>query len=385
MPLRVIFVSHSLPPSDGTNTNIGGMQRVALDLHRALSVHQGIEYEPIVMRSSWTETHRRVVPFLVRTLRTLRRRVYHDQVDVILYSSMVSASLDTLLGRARRRRNVKAAAIVHGLDVTTDLWVYQKFVPRVFSSLDLVMPVSRATGEACVERGLPSTKVCVVPNGVDVGRFAFPAEADFAARPADRPSLEGLVDDHVLSRASLVLCSVGRHVARKGFDWFASEVMPRLPDDVIYVLAGEGPMTQQIKEAALASGVQDRVILVGRVSEEDLRRLYAGADLFVMPNIPVKGDMEGFGVVMLESGLSGAPAIAAGIEGILDVVAEGENGILVPTGNTEAFVKAVMGFHGAHTRVVQAAERARRYTAATFSWEAVANRYVDELTRLCAA
>ncbi len=47
--------------------------------------------------------------------------------------------------------------------------------------------------------------------------------------------------------------------------------------------------------------------MLGRVSEEALGSLYRGADLFVMPNVPVPGDIEGFGVVMLEAGLCGLP------------------------------------------------------------------------------
>src|SRR5690625_7613993 len=73
--------------------------------------------------------------------------------------------------------------------------------------------------------------------------------------------------------------------------------------------------------------------MLGRLSEVDLSRLYRGADLFVMPNIPVEGDMEGFGVVMLEAGLSGLPVVASSLEGILDVVEEGNNGHLIESGN----------------------------------------------------
>lgn len=384
MALRLVFVSHSLPPPDAPDTNIGGMQRVASELHAALARHPRVDYEALVMRSSWAKTHRRVVPFLLRTLVGLRRRIGRERTDAILFSSMVSASLDVLLARARRKHGVRSASIVHGLDVTTDNAVYQRFVPRVFRALDLVTPVSRATGEACVARGLPPDKLRVVPNGVDVSRFNFPEAADFSVRPADRPSLRNLIEPAVLLEARLVLCSVGRHVARKGFGWFVREVMPLLPDDVVYVLAGEGPESAGIALAAKEAGVARRVVLAGRVSEDDLRRLYAGADLFVMPNIHVPGDMEGFGVVLLEAGLSGAPAIAAGIEGILDVIEDGQNGVLVESANPAAFVAAIRPFYDDHRTVVAAARRAREYTESTFGWEAVADRFVSVLEALVA-
>ncbi len=383
--LRLVFVSHSLPPEAQPDSNIGGMQRVALELHEAFSRRDDIDYLPLVMRSTWSDTHRRVGPFLIRTLFTLRKLIRGKSVDVVLYSSMVSAALDTLLSRSRSRNRVASAAIVHGLDVTTDAKLYQRFVPRVFAALDLVAPVSRATGDACIVRGLDSSRCIPIPNGVDVTRFSFPSANDFAKRPANRPSLQllrGYVDGTVFEQASLVLCSVGRHVERKGFAWFVENVLPRLPEDVLYVVVGEGPETDHIKQVAATAGVAARLVLPGRVGEDELRRLYAGADLFVMPNVPVPGDMEGFGVVMLEAGLSGAPAIAAGIEGILDVIEDGQNGTLVPSGDVAAFASAIMRYYNDHEAVVESAKRARQYTADTFGWDAIAERYVATLESL---
>ena len=83
--------------------------------------------------------------------------------------------------------------------------------------------------------------------------------------------------------------------------------------------------------------------VLGQVSEALLVTLFQGSDLFVMPNIPVAGDLEGFGVVMLEAGLCGLPIVAAELEGIRDVVREGENGVLVSPGDAVAFA----GIYGA--------------------------------------
>ena len=70
-------------------------------------------------------------------------------------------------------------------------------------------------------------------------------------------------------------------------------------------------MTPAVRDAVGRHGLAERVRILGRVGEELLATLYSGADLFVMPNIPVPGDMEGFGVVMLEAGLNGLPVLAA--------------------------------------------------------------------------
>lgn len=301
------------------------------------------------------------------------------QIDAVLFSSMVTASLAIPLRSHLRRCGVMTAAIVHGRDVTLDIPFYQRFVPRVFSAVDAVLPVSRATGKACLERGLDRRKLFVVPNGVATHRFASTGRNGSARRL--------LLDQHADTRfpeRGLLLCSVGRQVKRKGFAWFVSEVMPLLPDDVHYWLAGDGPETDDILAAAEKKGVKHRLRLLGRISESDLELLYAASDLFVMPNIPVAGDMEGFGVVILEAGLSGLPTIGSRLEGITDVIDEGQNGHLVPSGDAWGFSEAIMQYYRNQDRHSQAKRRAERYVRNRFSWRAIADRYVDVLRTLSA-
>lgn len=345
------------------------MQRVAVELHRALARHPGVTLDALVLRSSWRWHHVVVVPFLVWTLFRLRRRIRRGDVDVVLFTSMTAAWLAPLLRRHLDAHNVPAAAIVHGLDVTMPFGPYQRrIIPWIFNALDAVLPVSRATGTECLRRGLPEEKLVVLPNGVDVQRFPRRSPSD-AFR-------HGLPDE------ALLLCSVGRQVERKGFAWFVEHVLPLLPDDVHYWLAGDGPEADAIADAAARKGISHRVRLLGRVSEDDLGRLYRSADLFVMPNIPVPGDMEGFGVVMLEAGLCGLPVVASRLEGIQDVVTEDANGHLVPSGDAWAFSEAIMAYYHNRSALTEASQRAVHFTAATFNWNAIADRYVDTLRAL---
>ncbi|HVH11962.1 MAG TPA: glycosyltransferase family 4 protein, partial [Longimicrobium sp.] len=175
---------------------------------------------------------------------------------------------------------------------------------------------------------------------------------------------------------ALILVSVGRHQERKGFHWFTEAVMPRLPRDVVYLVTGEGPTTPRIQEAIERHGLHHSVRMLGKVSEETLGRLYRGADLFVMPNIHVKGDIEGFGVVMLEAGMCGVPVLAADLEGISDVIREGDNGHLVRSGEAAAFERHILRYRADHALRAEASRRAAAHTAARFSWPAIADQYV---------
>ncbi|NNE34747.1 MAG: glycosyltransferase family 4 protein [Rhodothermales bacterium] len=385
--MRLLFVSHSLPPADRPDSNIGGMQRVAQDLFAALKDHSGVEVIPLVLQTSWADTHRKVPPFLITAYREIRRCARDQSVDVVLFSSMVTASLSVPLQKRLERAGIRTAAIVHGLDVTTDFWLYQRFVPKVFSALDAVLPISRATRDACMDRGLSAGKAFIVPNGISAGRFGGDTGAsDVSDRQkaslAEVASRNNVDPGTILGPETLLLTSVGRQVKRKGFAWFVESVMPLLPENVHYWLAGDGPESDTIRQAVAANGLSDRVQLLGRVSDDFLERLYRAGDLFVMPNIHVPGDMEGFGVVLLEAALNGQPAIAAGLEGILDVVSPGENGVLVESGDARGFVDAILSFNSNRQKLSRLSVRSREFTLQTFSWPAVADRYVSVLGQL---
>jgi len=371
--LRVLYVSHSFPLRGDPLSNVGGMQRVAAGLHAALAARADVRLSSLVLETSWKATPYRMPGYLAGLLRAIPRVVEEEDVDVVLFSSMVTATLALPLRARLARRGTLLAAIPVGRDVTLPTPGYGWLVRRVFAALDLVLPISRATAGECLARGVDPARLQVIPCGVDTAAFAPPRDRAAARRELLRAIGESpatVPDD------ALLLVSVGRHQERKGFQWFADEVMPRLPADVYYLVTGEGPMTPRIQAAIDRHGLGGRARLLGKVPEEMLRTLYRGGDLFVMPNVHVPGDIEGFGVVMLEAGLCGLPVVAADLEGISDVVREGENGHLVRSEDADAFVERVMRYRGNLELVSEASRRAAQHTARHFSWPAIADRYV---------
>lgn len=373
--MRLLFVSHSLPPENRPMDNIGGMQRVAIDLHDSLLPHRGAEVRALVLRSPWSQRHWRTPLFMARAIREIRGMAERKEIDAVLFSSMVTGALAVPLRRHLARHGVLSAAIANGLDATTPTWPYPHFVRKVFDSLDLVLPISNATAAACRARGLPDDKCAVVLLGIRLDRFTPPdSRPEARARMIGRFALPAAPDDR-----GLILCSVGRLVPRKGLAWFVDNVMPLLPNDVRLLVAGEGPERARIEAAIERHRLTDRVRLLGAVSDAELEALYQGADLFMMPNVHVPGDMEGFGLVMVEAGLCGLPVIAAGIEGIADVVTDGENGHIVGTGDAAGFTEAILRYHRKPSELSAASHRARAHTVEKFGWEAVTDRYIAVL------
>ena len=368
--MRLLFVSHSFPSPEAPLDNVGGMQRVAVELFEAFGEVEGLDVVPVVARGPWKGTGLRTVRFMADLLRTLPRRA--RGADAVLFSSMVTA----FLAPAWRRRmpDVPMAAIAHGRDVTLPTRVYQAALPHILRSLDLVLPVSSATGVELVARGAAPERVVPLPNGVDTSRFdPVPDGAAVRRRLTERGDLPD---------GAAFLFSVGRQVERKGTAWFVREVMPRLPEHVHYWVAGDGPELPAIEAAAAEAGVADRVRLLGRVSETALTEALAAADLFVMPNVPVPGDMEGFGVVMLEAALSGTPVVASRLEGIRDVVIDGDNGYFVAPRDADGYADRITALLADCDALAALSARAARTSRERFAWPSVARRYAETLATL---
>jgi phosphatidylinositol alpha-1,6-mannosyltransferase len=373
--MRLLFVSHSFPPLDAPLSNVGGMQRVATELHHALEARSDVSMRTVALRSSWKWVHIKAVPFLASLAVRLGREAAAHRADTILFTSMTTALPLLIAGPALQRKGIRIAAIIHGLDVTDPNPVYQMAVGRLCGMLDAVMPVSRATGEELVARGLPRDRVHVVPNAVDLDRFEGVADS------RDAPARVHVTGAPTLPGDAFLLVAVGRQVRRKGFVWFIENVMPKLPERVIFWLAGDGPERENIEAAIKRAGLQQRVRCLGKISEEELVELYRRGNLFVMPNIVVPGDMEGFGIVMLEAGACGLPTLAADLEGIRDVIDEGVNGWFAPTEDADAFATRIQELLDDPDALRQASQRTAQYVSSTFRWDTTAQCYLDAIRR----
>ncbi|MDX1622498.1 MAG: glycosyltransferase family 4 protein [Gemmatimonadota bacterium] len=127
-----------------------------------------------------------------------------------------------------------------------------------------------------------------------------------------------------------VVLFVGRLVARKGVDRLL-EAMAGLEDrEWRLEVVGFGPERESLESHAARLGIASRVEFGGKVSGEELIDAYRRADLFVLPaTVDARSDTEGLGVVLLEAMAHGTPVVATRRGGILDVVVDGETGVLV--------------------------------------------------------
>jgi glycosyltransferase involved in cell wall biosynthesis len=261
--------------------------------------------------------------------------------------------------------------IVHGLDLTYRNPIYQKLWLQVFlPRLDKLIAVGNATIHQGIQRGLPQSKFIFIPNGVT---------AQATPTSCSRHDLEIFLNRKV---AGPILLTLGRLVRRKGVAWFIENVVPRLDADITYIIAGEGREQPAILAAINAHKLQNRVLYVGGVSDGDKELLFSSADIFVQPNIKVMGDMEGFGLVVLEAAMHGLPVIASDIEGLQDAIQDGRSGFLVAAGDADAYARKI-------EEVLQNPEfkdtfgnQARDFVGRNYAWPLIASKYLDVMNSL---
>lgn len=347
--MHLLFITRKYPPS------VGGMQTVSYELQQALGKEIPIE------TIAWGKSQLYLPYFYSKALLLAVWTIPTKRITHIHLGDAILAPLGVVLQTLTRK---PVSVTIHGLDITYKNRLYQAVLPRFVAHLDQVICISETTRQACLARGIALKKCTVIGWGVDGCAFAGSAERSAVANILRRP----------IAQKMKILVTVGRLVPRKGVHWFIQEVMPALPPNYIYLVVGEGKDHERIERAIKEAGLADRVYLIGRQSNKLRNVIYNTADVFLMPNIPIEGDMEGFGMVALEASSVGLPVVASSIEGIKDAIIPGKTGIVVPARNAHAFATAI-------TRAQKLPrEQVRRVTRQRFGWGAVAKQYLKALT-----
>jgi phosphatidylinositol alpha-1,6-mannosyltransferase len=262
--------------------------------------------------------------------------------------------------------------LVHGLDLVVDSAIYQRFFVAAIRRHDLVVANSTNTRDLAIAKGCDPGRTeilhpgCSIPSGGDV------------AESTELAASLGLAERGVC-------LFVGRMIRRKGLAPFLREAWPKIlesTDDAILVAVGDSPDDAAMRDpgggreiqAAIELCPSDSVRFLGSVDDNVLRQCYARADCLVFPLIPVKGDVEGFGMVAIEAAAHGTPTVAFAEGGVVDAVDAERSGYLVAAGDYDAFAAACVDM----LQGGGPAATACREFATGFSWD----RHAEKLLSL---
>lgn len=347
--LKILFIARNYPPV------IGGLEKNAEDFYQNVSKLADLD----LLANPLGKKH--LPAFILKVIFFLI--INANKYDVIHFNDAV---LSPVIPIIKAFSKAKVTFTVNGLDIVFSNFFYQVITPFFLRRADKIFPISAYTKRESERRRVDPNKMQIITVGINL---------------SEQYKMEGVSHEDFLSKHSInirerkVLVSIGRLVARKGHAWFIENVFPNLPNDFIYLIAGDGPERQKLLNLIHERGLAERIHAIGRVAEEEKQIMFQIADLFIMPNISIKNDPEGFGIVLLEAGSYNVPVIATDIEGISSAVLEGVTGRLVPEKDVNRFIRAITNPDIDRTKIKTAIE-------VNFNWENIAKKYLREFELL---
>jgi len=314
-PLAVAFLSDLL--------EMGGAEVQLVELVNALDPSRVRAEVAVLQRRSElcdrlrapTVTFNMRVPGDPRVLWALRcwlRRGTFEAVYANHHWSTVMAAW--LRGRHEGPRGFAWVAAQHGFRRPAASLLLEPLRRHALRRADRLVAVSKAQAEWLHEYVRPAPPIAVIPNAIDVERFAAPADGRRERRRLGIPD------------GAPVIVSVGRLVKEKGHDTLidalAMCVADRKAPEAHLILVGAGPEQAALGARARAAQLNQRVHFAGL--QPDPRPLLAAADLFCLAS-----RFESMGIAIVEAMAAGLPVIATRVGGIPEVVTEGETGRLV--------------------------------------------------------
>ena len=203
-------------------------------------------------------------------------------------------------------------------------------------------------------------KIKVIPNGVNTKVFDFNFDwLSFRRRYA--------LDDEK------IVFFIGRHVFEKGVHLIIDAV-PQIISaygKAKFVIAGRGPMTDELKDKVKRMGYESKVLFAGYMDDDDRNKLYKVSDVAVFPSL-----YEPFGIVSLEAMAAGCPVVVSDTGGLSELVQHGENGMKMINGLTQSLKDNVLALLFDEKLAKYVKENAEKTVEEKYTWDKIAKATV---------
>jgi len=240
------------------------------------------------------------------------------------------------------------------------LWPLYK---QIYKKADVIKAISHFIERLVAEVG--ASAAVVIPNGVDMARFAAPVSEDEKAELKQR--LGKKMGDVFLFTASRLVLSRGVEDVIRALRF--------LPSNVHFLIAGDGEDKGKLEAIAATDGVAERVIFAGHVPHTELPRYLAISDIFVRPSL-----FEGMGSAFVEAFAAGVPVVATPVGGIPDFLFDPEkNPDMEPTGifcnvrDPESVANAVRRYIDDPALTTRIIKNAKELAAQKYDWDLIAS------------
>ncbi len=254
----------------------------------------------------------------------------------------------------------KTLAVVHGSEVNFKSTLLKKSIDISLKRMDHIISVSNFTKNFISHLG---REIHVIPNGIDITKWKMD--------DCDAIKIKGIPS----------LTTVGRVSSRKG----QLNVIRHLPHlikqfpKLHYHCIGIPTEAEAFANTARTLGVSEFITFHGSISDDNLKKHLNETDIFVMLSSETEtGDVEGFGIAILEANSLGVPAIGSKGCGIEDAIDNHNSGILIDANDTEGFINAIEHILVEKERYKEASKS----WAIQHSWNVIIERYINIIDAL---
>lgn len=243
---------------------------------------------------------------------------------------------------------------------------------RVFQQADAVTTICEGLKQDISDRGIPTDKITVIPNAVDIERFKMNGERN-----------TNILAEHNLD-GKLVLGFIGSFYAYEGLPLLVSAlplILNHHPDTRL-LLVGGGPQENEIRESVNRLGLNNAVIFTGRVPHSEVNDYYNLVDIFVYPRLNMRLTDLVTPLKPLEAMAQGKLVLASDVGGHKELIRDGDNGRLFKAGSKESLATAAMTMMNQKEQWGELRRSGRQYVEAERNWKVSVSNYIKVYNRL---
>ena len=241
-----------------------------------------------------------------------------------------------------------------------------------FKHVDAITTICEGLRSDIVARGIPSTKVTLVPNAVDIKKF----------------SIGGAPDEILKTQLGLagarILGFIGSFYAYEGLDLLLT-ALPRIlvqTPDVRVLLVGGGPQEDALKQQSRQLGIADKVVFTGRVPHSEVNRYYDLMDVLVYPRHSMRLTELVTPLKPLEAMAQGRLFVASNVGGHKELIRDGETGVLFKAESPQDLANKVLDLLNTPERWPTIKAAGRRFVETERNWKVSVACYRDVYSRL---
>lgn len=226
-----------------------------------------------------------------------------------------------------------------------------------YESLKVVACSKYMKNEIVKTFSVPEEKVWIIPNGVNIEEFDFEFDwLKFRRQYAN--------DDEK------IIFFIGRHVFEKGIQLLlnAAPEIVEACDKVKFVIAGTGPMTEELRDRIRSMNLQEKFLFAGYMDNNSRNKLYKVSNVAVFPSL-----YEPFGIVAIEAMAAGCPVIVSDTGGFCEIVEHKINGMKMISGNANSLKDNVLELFYDEELSKNLRKNAKMYVKQRYTWDIAAS------------